>query len=139
MTWDLRRPEVDANVSEVSLHGAVRAVLIHQQRRIAEAGKVVMVGRDIGTVVLPDAPLKIYLEARLEVRARRRLSEQQARGKVVDYQTILDDMRRRDQIDGDRAVAPMKPAPDAIIIDTTNMSIEDVIDHVLDLVTAPKG
>ena len=134
ITWDLRRPEVDANVSEVSKHPAVRAALIPQQRRIAAGGGLVMVGRDIGTVVLPDAPLKIYLDAALEVRARRRQTEQLERARPADYQGILDDMRRRDQIDGGRDVAPMKPAADAILIDTTRMTIGEVVAHVLGLV-----
>lgn len=134
ITWDIRRPEVDVNVSEVSQHRAVRGALIHQQRRIAEAGRVVMVGRDIGTVVLPDAPLKIYLDAAVEARAERRYRERLARGEAANYQSILDDMRRRDRIDGGRAVAPMKPAADAVIIDTTRLSFEDVIDHVVHLV-----
>lgn len=134
ITWDLRRLEVDLNVSEVSQHAAVRAALISHQRRIAEKGRVVMVGRDMGTVVMPDAPLKIYLDAQLEVRARRRLSELQARGKSADYQSILDDMRRRDRLDSSRSVAPLKPAADAIIIDTTTLSIDEVIERVLALV-----
>lgn len=134
ITWSLRRPEVDANVSEVSQHAAVREALIHQQRRIAAAGNVVMVGRDIGTVVLPDAPLKIYLDAAPEARARRRMRERAARGEPVDYQAILDDMRRRDRIDSGRAVAPLRPADDAIIIDTTAMDFDAVIEYVVDLV-----
>ncbi|MCW5850679.1 MAG: (d)CMP kinase [Anaerolineae bacterium] len=134
ITWDLRRPEVDVNVSEVSKHAGVRAALIPQQRRIAAEGGLVMVGRDIGTVVLPDAPLKIYLDAALEVRARRRLAEQRARGRPATYRAILDDMRRRDQIDGGREVAPMKPAADAILIDTTTMTIDQVVEYVLGLI-----
>ncbi len=134
ITWDLRRPEVDLNVSEVSKHPAVRAALIPQQRRIAAEGGLVMVGRDIGTVVLPEAPLKIYLDAALEVRARRRQAEQRERARSAEYQGILDDMRRRDQIDGGRDVAPMKPAPDAVLIDTTAMTIDQVVAHVLALI-----
>jgi CMP/dCMP kinase len=134
ITWSLRRPEVDANVSEVSQHAAVREALIHQQRRIAAAGGVVMVGRDIGTVVLPDAPLKIYLDAAPEARARRRMRERAARGETVDYEATLDDMRRRDKIDSGRAVAPLRPADDAIIIDTTTMEFDTVIEYVVGLV-----
>jgi CMP/dCMP kinase len=136
ITWSLRRPEVDANVSEVSQHAAVREALIHQQRRIAAAGGVVMVGRDIGTVVLPDAPLKIYLDAAPEARARRRMRERAARGETADYQATLDDMRRRDRIDSSRAVAPLRPAEDAVIVDTTDMDFDAVIEHVVDLVKA---
>lgn len=133
ITWDLRRPEVDAAVSRVSEHPQVRAALIEQQRRVAAAGPVVVVGRDIGTVVMPDAPLKIYLDASPEERARRRTQEKHERGAEVDYQVILADMRRRDKHDGGRAVAPMRPAADAVKIDTTGMSIEQVIDAAVRL------
>lgn len=133
ITWDVRRPEVDANVSNVARHPAVRAALIDQQRRGAADGRVVMVGRDIGTVVLPDAPLKVFLVASLEVRARRRYDEMIARGQPADYQSILADMRRRDEIDSLRAVAPLKAADDAVTVDTTGMSIDEVIDHIVAL------
>lgn len=138
ITWDVRRPEVDANVSNVARHPAVRAALIDQQRRGAADGRVVMVGRDIGTVVLPDAPLKIFLVASLEVRARRRHDELVARGQPADYASILAEIRRRDAIDSLRTVAPLKPADDAVTVDTTGMSIDEVVDHIVALaVDAP--
>nr|MBC7244345.1 (d)CMP kinase [Chloroflexota bacterium] len=134
VTWDLRRTEVDQNVSPVSAYPGVRAALTVQQRRIGQRGKVVMVGRDIGTVVLPDAPLKIYLDATLEERARRRHLENLRRGQKSSYAKILRDMRRRDKIDSERDTAPLRPAADAVVIDTTNLSIAQVMELVRKLV-----
>ncbi len=136
VTWDLRLPEVDANVSPVSAYPGVRAALLEQQRRIAAGGRVVMVGRDIGTVVLPDAGLKIYLDASLEERARRRCEEMRARGQPTDYEKVLAAMRRRDQIDSQRAAAPLRPAEDAIVVDSTTMDVNAVLARVLALVRA---
>ena len=136
ITWEVRRPEVDANVSNLARHPAVRAALIDQQRRGAVDGRVVMVGRDIGTVVLPHAPLKIFLVASLEVRARRRYDEMIARGQPANYESILADMRRRDEIDSLRAVAPLKPAADAVTVDTTGMRIDEVVNHIVALAVA---
>lgn len=134
VTWELRRPEIDQNVSPVSAYPGVRAALTTQQRRIGERGKVVMVGRDIGTVVLPNAPLKIYLEATVEERARRRHLENLQRGQKSSYREILRAMRRRDKIDSERDVAPLRPAADAVVIDTTNLSIAQVLELVWKLV-----
>ncbi len=136
VTWDLRRPEVDTWVSPVSAYPGVRAALTAQQRRIAANGRVVMVGRDIGTVVLPHADLKIYLDASLEERARRRCEELRARGQSADYEEVLASMRRRDEIDSHRATAPLRPAPDAIIVDSTDMDVEETLEHVMKLVEA---
>ncbi|MFQ5594073.1 MAG: (d)CMP kinase [Anaerolineae bacterium] len=134
VTWGLRRPEVDANVSAVSAYPGVRTALVAQQRRIAGRGQVVVVGRDIGTVVLPDAKLKIYLDASAEERARRRYQEQLARGEAADYAVILRDMRRRDRLDSSRATAPLRPADDAIIVNTDGLSIEEVVEAVMKVV-----
>lgn len=134
VTWDLRRPEVDANVSPVSAYPGVRAALTAQQRRIGQRGHVVMVGRDIGTVVLPEAPLKVYLDATVEARARRRYRENKARGQKVRYAEILSAMRRRDEIDSHRETAPLRAADDAVVIDTTNLHVEQVVDEVLRLI-----
>ncbi|OGO75347.1 MAG: cytidylate kinase, partial [Chloroflexi bacterium RIFOXYD12_FULL_57_15] len=117
ITWETRRPEVDANVSVVSAYAGVRRALSGQQRRIGQRGRVVMVGRDIGTVVLPEADLKIYLDASAEQRARRRFDEIVARGEKADYDEILSKVRARDRIDSTRAVAPLRPAEDAVILD----------------------
>ncbi|MFQ5341578.1 MAG: (d)CMP kinase [Anaerolineae bacterium] len=134
VTWVLRRPEVDANVSAVSAYPGVRTALVAQQRRIAGRGQAVVVGRDIGTVVLPDADLKIYLDASAEERARRRYQERSARGEPADYAAILRDMRRRDQLDSSRATAPLRPADDAIIVNTDGLSVEEVIGAVMGVV-----
>ena len=127
VTWELRRPEVDLGVSPVSANAGVRAALTLQQRRIGQRGKVVMVGRDIGTVVLPDATLKIYLDATAEARARRRYMENVRRGQKCQYDAILNDMCRRDRYDSSRETAPLRPAPDAVILDTTDLDVEEVM------------
>ncbi len=130
ITWETRGPEIDANVSVVSAYAGVRAALSKQQRRIGQRGNVVMVGRDIGTVVLPEADLKIYLDASAEERARRRYAEIIARGGQADYDEILNKVRERDHIDSTRAVAPLRPAEDAVLLDSDHMSIEEVIAKV---------
>jgi cytidylate kinase len=134
VTWQIRRPEVDRNVSPVSAYAGVRTALTEQQRRIARRGGVVMVGRDIGTVVIHDADLKIFLDASAEVRARRRYLEVLERGDEADYEHILQDMKRRDQIDSQRDVAPLIAAEDAVIVDTSNLSITEVLEVVESLV-----
>lgn len=133
VTWDIRSREVEANVSQVSAYPGVRKAMTDQQRRIGLRGRCVMVGRDIGTVVLPEADLKIYLVASPEERARRRHMENLQRGLASDYSAILQAMIRRDQIDSTRAVAPLKPAADAHIIDTDGLSIEEVLSRVRSL------
>ncbi|MCL4274005.1 MAG: (d)CMP kinase [Anaerolineales bacterium] len=133
VTWEMRSSEVDANVSVVSAYAGVRKALTEQQRRIGLRGKVVMVGRDIGTVVLPEADLKIYLDASAEERARRRYDEIIARGEQSNYDEILKKMIERDRIDSTRAVAPLRPADDAVIIDSDKMDAEQVFEHVLKL------
>ena len=134
VTWQIRRPEVDAAVSPVSAYPGVRKALLEKQRRVARKGQVVAVGRDIGTVVLPDAELKIYLDASPEERARRRYKQLAQQGRPQDYEELLEAMRRRDDFDSRRSVAPLRPASDAIVIDTDNMGIEQVVDQVLCLV-----
>ena len=127
ITWKIRQPDVEANVSVVSAYAGVRKALSAQQRRVGLRGQVVMVGRDIGTVVLPEAELKIYLDASVEERARRRYEERVSLGNNLSYDAILDAMRRRDQIDSTREVAPLQAASDAIVIDSDGKSIEDVL------------
>lgn len=133
ITWDLRREEVDNHVSPVSAYAGVRAAMSAQQRRIGLRGKVVMVGRDIGTVVLPEAELKIYLDASVEERARRRYTELLARGIDISFEKVLAGLKKRDQIDSTRSVAPLRPADDAVIIDSDHMSIDEVVTMVLSL------
>lgn len=133
ITWETRRPEVDANVSVVSAYTGVRRALSAQQRRIGQRGRVVMVGRDIGTVVLPDAELKIYLDASAEERARRRYDEIIARGESADYDEILSKVIERDHIDSTRDVAPLKAAEDAVILDSDKLNADEVFEKVLAL------
>lgn len=127
VTWDLRRPDVDHGVSPVSAYAGVRRALTAQQRRLGLRGGIVMAGRDIGTVVLPEADLKIYLDATVEERARRRWQELQLRDPLADYAVVLAAMKRRDSIDSSRALAPLCPADDARVLDTTALGIEEVL------------
>ncbi len=133
VTWDIRSPEVDAKVSIVSAYPKVRHVLSEKQRQIGLQGRVVMMGRDIGTVVLPEADLKIYLEASLEERARRRYHERIQRKVDVDYNSILTMLRERDRIDSTREFAPLKPADDSIVIDTDGLNIQQVFATIVKL------
>jgi len=130
VTWAIRTPVVDANVPQVSLYARVREAMTQRQREIGLRGRVVMVGRDIGTVVLPEADLKIYLDASAEVRAQRRFLEVTERGEDANFNEILACMRDRDRIDSTRELAPLKPADDAILLDTTDLSIEEVLSRV---------
>lgn len=134
ITWDIRRPEVDANVSPVSAYAGVRQALTVQQRRIGLRGKVVMVGRDIGTVVFPDADLKIYLDASAEERARRRYHELLGRGEQAAYDQILAAVKRRDHIDSTRQVAPLRAAGDAVYLNSNGLSISQVLERARELV-----
>ncbi|MEE9217373.1 MAG: (d)CMP kinase [Anaerolineales bacterium] len=134
VTWEIRSEEVDANVSEVSAYSGVRQAMTERQREIGRRGDVIMVGRDIGTVVLPEADLKLYLDASVEARARRRYNERQARGEDVDYEEILESMRTRDRIDSSRDVAPLQPAEDAVIIDSTDLSLDETMERALMLI-----
>jgi len=134
ITWETRSRRVDANVSIVSAYRGVRKALSQQQRRIGQRGRVVMVGRDIGTVVLPEADLKIYLDASAEERARRRYEEILARGGNTDYEAILKRVVERDRIDSTRDVAPLKAAEDAIVLDSDRLTADEVFEQVLALV-----
>jgi CMP/dCMP kinase len=133
ITRDIRKPEVDANVSAVSAYSGVRKALTQQQRRIGLRGRVVMVGRDIGTVVLPDADLKIYLDASAEERARRRYNEILQRGGAADFSEILTKVNERDRIDSTRDIAPLKPADDAVLLDSDKLNADQVFQKSLSL------
>lgn len=134
ITWETRSPKVDENVSVVSTYRGVREALTQQQRRIGRRGKIVMVGRDIGTVVLPDADLKIYLDATAEERARRRYEEIIARNGKANYEEILEGVRERDHIDSTRDVAPLRAAEDAIVINSDKLTADEVLERALALV-----
>jgi len=133
ITWETRGRNVESNVSLVSAYRGVRAALSQQQRRIGLRGKVVMVGRDIGTVVLPEADLKIYLDASAEERAKRRYEEILARGGKADYTEILAKVTERDHIDSTRDVAPLKAAEDAVVLDSDKLSADEVFEKALTL------
>ncbi len=144
VTWALRAPAVDAWVSVVAAHPGVRQALLDVQRRIGRRGRVVMVGRDIGTVILPDADLKIYLDASVEERARRRYREALARGEAVSYEDVLAALRQRDRTDASRAAAPLRPAADAMVISSDGLNADQVFARVWALIqrhnhTAPTG
>ena len=139
ITAYLRTAEVDANVSAVSAYRGVRESMTRQQRRIGERGHVVVVGRDIGTVVFPDADLKLYLDATVEERARRRWHDYQNDGSSHTYEQVLAAMRERDRKDSGRAVAPMLPASDAIRIDTTDVDLQHLLTMVIGMVNAHNG
>jgi cytidylate kinase len=134
ITWETRTRQVDENVSVVSAYRGVRAALSRQQRRIGQRGAIVMVGRDIGTVVLPQADLKIYLDATAEERARRRYEEIVARGGKPDYGEILKRVVERDRIDSTRDVAPLRAADDAVIVNSNELDADQVFEQVLALV-----
>ncbi|HLO33377.1 MAG TPA: (d)CMP kinase [Anaerolineales bacterium] len=134
VTWEIRRRKVDANVSIISTYRGVRQIMSLQQRRIGQRGRIVMVGRDIGTVVLPDADLKIYLDATAEERAKRRYDEIVARGNKANYDEILERVIERDRIDSTRAVAPLKAANDAIVLNSDKLTPDEVFEQVLALV-----
>ncbi|HAL15290.1 MAG TPA: (d)CMP kinase [Anaerolineaceae bacterium] len=134
ITWDIRSSDVDANVSQVSAYPRVRQAMTRLQRRIGQRGGVVMVGRDIGTVVFPEAELKIYLVATVEERARRRYHELTARGEIAEYDQILASLRWRDAYDSGRKLAPLRPAEDAIILDSEGLTIEQVVERALELI-----
>jgi cytidylate kinase len=123
-------PEVESQVSRVSKIAGVRQTLILEQRRLAQRGKIVMAGRDIGTVVLPWAELKIFLTASTEERARRRHKELLERGENSSLEIVLADLKKRDEMDIHRTISPLKPAEDAIVIDTENFTLEQVVDKI---------
>jgi cytidylate kinase len=132
----LRMPEVEASVSLVSRVPAVRQELVRIQRRLAQRGPTVMAGRDIGTAVLPNADLKVYLDASREERARRRRRQLGREGPAPSLKSVLEDLERRDAIDSSRSVSPLRPAEDAVIIKTDGLSLEEVVERVLSLVEA---
>jgi cytidylate kinase len=130
VSWAIREPVVDASVSQVSAYARVRAAMVAQQRRIGLRGNVVMVGRDVGTVVLPEADLKIYLDASLEERARRRFLELESRGGDLTREEVQAGLALRDEIDSKRDLSPLRPAEDAVIIDTTALTPEEIIKKI---------
>ena len=127
---DIRRPPVSMAASNVSAHPEVREFLLNLQRQFAEENNVVMDGRDIGTVVLPNADIKIFLTASSEERARRRYNELIEKGEQVEFDKIHEEIKQRDYNDSHRAIAPLKQAPDAVLVDTTECTLEESIDKL---------
>ncbi len=137
ITWGLRTPAVDASVSQVSSYLGVRQEMVKRQRAFGQRGAVVMVGRDIGTVVMPDAPLKLFITASAEERARRRTRDRSNQGHTADYDDILADVQRRDKIDSNREHSPLRPAADAIRIDSTAQPPAAIVDAILQMIQEP--
>jgi len=129
----LLRPEIEALVALIAKVAEVRQVMVSQQRKLAQRGKVIMAGRDIGTVVLPRAELKVFLTASTEERAERRHKELLRRGENSSLEIVLADLKKRDAMDINRTISPLKPAEDAIIINTENLSLEQVVDKIYTL------
>lgn len=127
VTWLIRTPEIETCVSIVASYKFVREEMVIQQRKIGKRANTVMVGRDIGTVVYPEAELKIYLEASVEERSRRRFLEMKNRESTITYEKILESMRKRDQMDSTRVISPLHPASDAIIIHTDGKSVDEIV------------
>lgn len=136
VTWAIREADIDRIVSQVARVPAVREAMVEQQRALAERGRLVMVGRDIGTVVLPNADRKIYLTASAAERAKRREEELRSRGQIRPRQELLQEILRRDQLDSERAVAPLKAADDAIVLQTDGLSVGEALEKVLAIITA---
>ena len=134
VTKEIRLPEISMYASAVSAHPGVRAFLLEMQRQLAHTSNVIMDGRDIGTVVLPDAKVKVYLTASSEERARRRWLEMNQKGAPDTYEQVLADLKKRDDQDMNRQVDPLRPTPDATIVDSTEMNFEQVVEYILAIV-----
>jgi cytidylate kinase len=132
VTWEIRSPDVDRVLSTISALPAVRAALLAPQRRIGRSGRVVMVGRDIGTVVIPEAEVKVYLEASPQERARRRYEEVRGSANEQPLEDVLAALMRRDQSDLERATSPLRPAEDALIINTDLLTAEEVAERIIE-------
>lgn len=131
VTQAIRTSQIDKSVSAVSAHPSVRSALLDQQRRIGEKGSYVVEGRDIGTVVFPDAEVKVFLTASAEERARRRVAQNEIRGVgSVNYEEVLESIIKRDEIDSSRDTAPLRAAEDAVSIDSTSQTIEQIVDQI---------
>ncbi len=136
---EIRTAEAGVLASNYAKVPIVRKHLTRLQREIADERRIIVEGRDIGTVVLPDAELKIFLTASVEERARRRWKELREKGKDVSYEEILEQLKKRDEQDSKRSVAPLKPAEDAVVIDTTGMGIDEVVEEIVRLVEERMG
>jgi cytidylate kinase len=136
VTEEIRRPEVSTGASKVAVVPGVRRAMVAKQRAVGERTSIVMEGRDIGTVVFPDADVKIFLDAQPRERVRRRLLEVQAKGEEVSEETLSEQMKERDRRDTSRADSPLSQAPDAVYVDSTELTIEEVEEAILKIVRA---
>ncbi|MAT07500.1 MAG: cytidylate kinase [Chloroflexi bacterium] len=132
ITDELRDSDIESNVSKISQVGAVRHELVDQQRAIASTGDIVMVGRDIGTVVIPDADLKIYLDASIQIRAKRRHDEMRRKRQRIDLEKLVEEIKTRDNMDSNREDSPLVSAEDAVIINTDRLRIDQVVNLILE-------
>ncbi|MGX7329228.1 (d)CMP kinase [Enterococcus bulliens] len=135
VTEAIRQPEITNNVSEVAMHQLVREELVKQQQAIAQNGQVIMDGRDIGTAVLPDAQVKIFLVASVTERAQRRYQENQTKGILTDLDTLTKEIKQRDHLDSTREISPLRQAKDAVLVDTTGKSIDEVVEIIAHYIT----
>ncbi len=135
VTNDIRTPDISQKASLVSAHAVVREMLLDMQREVARENNVIMDGRDIGTVVLPNADIKIFLTASAEVRAQRRMTELQAKGSKDSFEKVLADIKQRDHQDSTRAIAPLKQARDAVLVDTSALDIDGVVAAIRQIVS----
>lgn len=131
----IRSNEVTSNVSEVAAHANIREILVAMQKQLADAGAIVMDGRDIGTHVLKDAELKVFMSATVEERARRRQLDNERRGITSTLEGLMEDIARRDKYDSEREASPLVQAEDAIYLDTTNLTIDEAANEILRLAT----
>lgn len=131
---EIRTVKVNNHVSQIAAVKGVREVLVEKQQQLAQNNKVVMDGRDITTVVLPEAEHKFFLTASLEERARRRYQEVKSKNKDADFEKIKDSIARRDKLDSEREHSPLKQADDAVLVDTTDLSIDQVLDHMIGII-----
>ena len=134
VTRAIREPRINANVSYIATYKDIRLAMVDLQRKLAANSSVIMDGRDIGTYVLPNAEVKIYQIASVEVRAMRRYKENMEKGIACAYEDIVEDVKKRDRIDSGRAFAPLKPAEDSIEVDTSDMTIEEVVAKITDII-----
>ncbi len=132
---EIRLPEISACASQVSAHARVREYLLEMQRKMARENSVIMDGRDIGTVVLPDANLKIFLTASSEARAQRRLLELQQKGVDTSFEQVLHDIKQRDKCDSERAAAPLKAAADSVLVDTSELDFEQSFQKLCEVIS----
>ena len=139
ITGEIRNPEIDRAVGPVCEVNRVREVMVALQRKLGEKGNVVAEGRDMGTVVFPDAPVKIFMSASIEGRARRRKIDLDRQGIEISLEEIMNDIERRDKRDSSRANSPLTPADDAIHLDTTTMTIDEQVNYVIDRIHEAKG